>query len=252
MENNASTLKSLVKALEVMNCFIEKPQMGVTEISNKLGLYKSNVHNILHTYCEMGYLEKDTNTGKYKLGIKIFGLSRALGDTFVISKIAAPYMQELSNLADARVYLAVLYGDEVLYLEAMYPKKSFELMRSIFGDRAELYCTGIGKAILANLPYEKQKDYIAHTELKRFTDNTITDKRILLKEMENIRIRGFATDNMEHEFGVKCVAVPIYNRKRELVAGLSVSGASVNFPDTRSVELAEIINTYATKIGSRL
>ncbi|WP_334105333.1 IclR family transcriptional regulator, partial [Muricomes intestini] len=144
-------IKSLQKALEVLNCFSSKPTLGVTEISEQLGLYKSNVHNILSTFQAMNYLEKDEESDKYKLGMGIFTLSRALGDTFAITKIAMPYMQELANITNTRVYLAIPHNNEVVYLEAMYPAESTHLMRSMLGERADMHCTGLGKAMLANM-----------------------------------------------------------------------------------------------------
>ena len=150
-ENNEIKVKSLQKALEILNLFTEKPVLGVTEVSEYLGIYKSTVHNILSTLKAMEYLEQDEETGKYRLGIQVFNLSKALGDTYSITKIAGPYMQELSNHTGERCYLAVPYRQEVLYLDAMYPADSIELMRSILGERAQMHCTGLGKAMLANM-----------------------------------------------------------------------------------------------------
>ena len=146
IDNSEIKVKSLQKALEILNLFADKPVLGVTEISEYFGIYKSTVHNILSTLKAMEYLEQDEETGKYRLGIQVFTLSKALGDTYSITKIAGPYMQELSNITRERVYLAVPYREEVLYLDAMYPAESVELMRSILGERAQMYCTGIGKA----------------------------------------------------------------------------------------------------------
>ena len=147
-ENNEIKVKSLQKALEILNLFTEKPVLGVTEVSEYFGLYKSTVHNILSTLKAMEYLEQDEETGKYRLGIQIFNLSKALGDTYSITKIAGPYMQELSNYTGERCYLAVPYRQEVLYLDAMYPADSIELMRSILGERAQMHCTGLGLSLI--------------------------------------------------------------------------------------------------------
>ena len=155
-ENNEIKVKSLQKALEILNLFTEKPVLGVTEVSEYFGLYKSTVHNILSTLKAMEYLEQDEETGKYRLGIQIFNLSKALGDTYSITKIAGPYMQELSNYTGERCYLAVPYRQEVLYLDAMYPADSIELMRSIFGEK-EPRCIvqGLGKQCLPTWESEK-------------------------------------------------------------------------------------------------
>ena len=107
IDNSEIKVKSLQKALEILNLFADKPVLGVTEISEYFGIYKSTVHNILSTLKAMEYLEQDEETGKYRLGIQVFTLSKALGDTYSITKIATPYLQELSNQTRERVYLAV-------------------------------------------------------------------------------------------------------------------------------------------------
>lgn len=147
-ENNEIKVKSLQKALEILNLFTEKPVLGVTEVSEYLGIYKSTVHNILSTLKAMEYLEQDEETGKYRLGIQVFNLSKALGDTYSITKIAGPHMQELSNHTGERCYLAVPYRQEVLYLDAMYPGRFHRAVQFHSGRKSTdaLYRTRKGNA----------------------------------------------------------------------------------------------------------
>lgn len=244
-------VKSLQKAIEVLNCFTRKPNLGVTEISEQLGLYKSNVHNILNTYKAMGYLEQEPETGKYSLGIGIFDLSRALGDRFTLTKVAMPYMQELANTTNKNVYLAVPREDEVLYLDATYPADATYLMRSLLGERAKMYCTGLGKAMLSGMNSEQIEECIS-ADMRPYTEHTITDRKQLLEELQLTKVRGYAIDNMEHEFGIKCVALPIFDNRRQVVAAISVSGSSVHFTDEKIVEIAELIKKYVKLIESRI
>ena len=251
-DNNEIKVKSLQKALEILNLFTVKPVLGVTEVSEYFGWYKSTVHNILCTLKSMEYLEQDEETGKYRLGIQVFNLSKALGDNYSITKIAGPYMQELSNITRERVYLAVPYRDEVLYLDAMYPAESVELMRSILGERAQMYCTGIGKAMLAYMNERAIDEYLTAHELKAFTENSITDKNLFRQELMRTRQRGYAIDDMEHEFGIKCVAMPIFDRNRNLYAAISISGLASHFTEEKMSEWAILLKKYVTKIESRL
>lgn len=251
MDKNEIKVKSLHKAIDVLNCFTEKPSLGVTEISEKLDLYKSNVHNILTTFKAMDYLEQDEESGKYRLGMAVFSLCRALGDNFSITKIAMPYMQEMANMTNERVYLGIPNDDEVVYLESLYPAEAFNMMRTLMGERAKMYCTGIGKAMLANLPEERIEDYIGR-ELEAFTENTITDKEKLREELRITKARGYAIDDMEHEFGIRCVAMPIFNRGGQLEAAISVSGPSLRFDDKKITQIAKILSKYVGKIENRL
>ncbi|MDO4523479.1 MAG: IclR family transcriptional regulator [Eubacteriales bacterium] len=250
-EKTEVKIKSLQKALSVLDCFAEKPLLGVTEISEKLGLYKSNVHNILLTLKAMHYLEQDEESGKYRLSVAVFNLSRALTTTFAISKISLPYMQELADRVNERVFLAVPAGDEVLYLDSTYPKESFSLMRIITGDRAKMYCTGVGRAMMAYLPEKVIDEYLSHP-LKKYTDYTITDPAVLRTELARTRTRGYSIDNMEHEFGVRCIGMPIFNKYKKLEGGISISGPAEHLSTEKLEEYAIILKNYITKIEERI
>lgn len=239
MVNEAEVkVKSLQKALEILNCITKKSSWGVTEISEQLDLNKSNVHNILTTFKAMGYLDQDDESGRYKLGLSVYSLCYSLGQNLSIGSVAAPYLQELADMAGERVYLAIPHEQEIIYVTSAYPKTSIDLMRPIMGEHAQMHCTGLGKAMLAYLPDEKQRAYAAR-KLEAYTDYTITDGDALLKELREIRQRGYAIDNMEHEFGVKCVAVPVLGRNGQVVAGVSISGPSLRFYDERIQSLAK-------------
>ncbi len=244
-------VSSLRKAIMVLNCFTQYPKLGVTQISNMLGLNKSNVYNILSTYEAMGYLERDYETGKYQLGLGIFTLSRALGDSFSITKVAQPYMQEMANLTNERVYLGIPHEDEVVYLEAFYPAEKMSLMRSLLGERAKMYCTGIGKAMLAYLPEERIEEYCSRP-LEAFTENTITDSIRLQEELTWIRKNGYAIDSMEHEFGIKCIGAPIFDKSGEICAAISISGPSLRFTEERIKQLYELLKKYIKIIQERV
>lgn len=251
MTNGEGKVKSLQKSLEILNLFVEKPRWSVTEISKRLGLNKSNVHNILSTFKTMNYLTQDEETEKYGLGIGVYALCRSIGHDFNIRAIAIPFMQDLADKTGENVYLGIPDKDEVIYLEAVYPVEAFNLMRTVLGIRARMFCTGIGKAMLAHLPLKEQEDYISR-ELPVYTENTITDKEKLREELEIIRVRGYAVDNMEHEFGVKCVAMPIRNRDGHLVAAVSVSGPSLRFDAERIKEIVAILGECCRRIEERV
>lgn len=241
-------VKSLQKALEVLNCFIDRQPLGVTEISEQLGLYKSNVHNILTTFKSMGYLEQDLETGRYRLGAAIFSLSRALRENLTISKIVLPYMQRIVKEINETVYLSVPKDDELIYLEAVYPVGQFYSGGGpVTGERAKLFCTGAGKAILAQLS-DSEVEYILSKEMKKYTEYTITDKAQLWDEVEKARKDGYGIDNMELIMGVKCIGIAILNPKGKVECGISVSAPSLRMEPERIKEIAAILKRYAHEI----
>ena len=120
-------------------------------------------------------------------------------------------------------------------------------MRSLMGLRVKMYCTGLGKALLAFMPQETI-ERCCHDTLERFTENTITDPARLKEELTLIRQQGYAVDDMEHEYGIKCVGVPIFNKTGQVCAAISISGPSLRFGQNRICELAQLLKEYAHKI----
>ena len=148
-------VKSLQKAMEVLECFIQKQPLGVTEISEKLGLYKSNVHNILMTFTALGYLTQDDETGKFHLGVSVMTLSRAFREGLDITRVAVPFMREIANEAGELVYLTIPREDSVVYLEGVSPDNQRMVSKSVAGEFCKMYCTSVGKAMLANMTKEE-------------------------------------------------------------------------------------------------
>jgi DNA-binding IclR family transcriptional regulator len=244
-------VKSLFKALKILECFtVDNPELGITEISEQLDLYKSNVHNIVDTFVKAGYLERNNQNEKYRLSYKILEMGNVISSNISFRKIILPYMQELADQMNETVYLGVPRDAEVIYLDSATPKNALA-MRSMLGVKASLYCTGIGKAMLAFLDDEVMDAVLAKGFVKH-TDNTITDELALKAEMAAIRSRGYSIDNMEHEYGIKCVGMPIRSKKKQLIAGLSVSGPSLRFDEDRIEQLASRLREIVSAIESKL
>lgn len=240
-------VKSLQKSMEILECFAEKQPLGVTEISEKLGLYKSNVHNILMTFTALGYLEQDKDTGKYHLGAEVMTLSRAFREGLDITKVAVPFMREIANEANELVYLTIPREDEVIYLEVVSPENQKLATTSIAGERCKMYCTGVGKAILANLPEEEIEKYICG-ELEAYTENTITDPQMLREELALTKRRGYGIDDMELMYGIKCVGIALIGHGGRIEGGLSISAPSPRMDDEKVLLCANLLKKYALQI----
>jgi len=233
-------VKSLAKALGLFDHFaLETPERGITELADLSGLLKSSVHNMVSTFCACGFLEKNEISGKYRLGVQILKLSNQLYQSHDLRNLIRPYMEKISAATCESVYLGILSDGEVLYIDAVSPCSNYSA-RSIIGVKAPLYCTGVGKALMAYLP-ETMVKRIAEARLERFTPNTICDPHRLELDLALIRSRGYSIDDMEHEYGIKCVAVPIKNLWDATVASLSVSGPSLRFTEKKILEHADFL-----------
>lgn len=229
-------VKSLYKALLILEEFMKTDTyLGVNQIAESLSIPKSTVSNVLSVYESRGFVERNKHSGKFKLGIKALELSNHTYLANDIRRVLQPFMQELACYSMENVLLATYNDGEVVYIGAVHAERSVFGGQYVIGVRAPAYCTGIGKAMLAFLgPEEEQR--VVEKGFQSFSENTIVDAEHLAKELEKIRHQGYAIDNMEHEFGVKCVGVPVRNAEGEVVAGLSISGPSLRMGDDKIKE----------------
>jgi Transcriptional regulator len=249
-------IKSLSKALNLLECFsVERPELGITDLCNMLGLYKSNVHNIVSTLEKHGYLMKNPQTSKYRLGTRILRLSHIISKTLRERDFILPHITQIANETEEVVYYGVLHGRSVMYLDYAHTTSNvssgtmYEISR--MGATAPVHCTATGKAMLAYLPRHELDD-ILDGPFQAFTDRTIVRKELMLIELEKIRERGYSIDNMEHEYGVKGVGVPILNSEGFPIAAISVAGPSLRFDDTKIEYFAGILKKHVAEIRSQM
>lgn len=240
-------VKSLYKAVKLLDYFLgDATELGVTELAERSGMLKSTVYNILATYEVCGIVERDSRTNKYRLGVKILELSNHLYRSSDIRQLLHPHMERVVELVGENMYLAKLYENEVIYMDAVFPKGVVS-GRNMIGIRAKAYCTGIGKAMLAYEP-DEVVDAVIASGLEAFTNETITDGNQLKENLAWIRSKGYAIDNMEHEYGIRCVAVPIRNYEGKVVAAWSLSGPSLRFTDDKIEEYVKILFDTVDKL----
>lgn len=234
------SVKSLARAMQVLECFsVEEPELGISEIAKRLGMQKSTIFNILSTFQKTGYICQNPNTSKYYLSVKILHLGYIVNQHMGLRDVFAPYLSKIAEATGEICYFGMLDNDEVLYIESAHPA-SQQLSRNILGERAPLYCTGLGKVMLAHLPPE-EIERILSQEIRQFTPYTLSDRDAMRAHLEEIRLNGYAVDNMEHEFGVRCVAVPVYNAAGRVFAAVSVSGPSLRFDQATIAQHARLI-----------
>lgn len=244
-------VKSLYKAVKLLDYFsITHPERGISELSELSGMLKSSVYNIMSTYEACGIIEKNPKTNQYRLGLKILALSNVLSQNDVFWEIIRPYMVKLSEQTGETVFLATPYGNNIIYREAAFPNHAISV-RAIKGVVAPMYCTSLGKAILSCLEPEYTERVIAEG-MESFTPYTITDPQAFRDEVQKIRMQGYSIDNMEHEYGIKCVGVPIKNGDNQMVGAISLSGPSLRFNDDHVTEYACLLLDCARRIQDRI
>lgn len=245
-------VKSLQKALRILNCFTaQQPELGVTEISNMLDLQKSTVYNILATFEQEGFTEQDPVTKKYRLGLRLLHLSNVVRSGLGLRRVALPIMEKAMRQFEETVHLAIEQDGQVVYIESVQPADR-SVSRLATGKSAPMHCTGVGKAILAFAPDAKVEEVVRVHGMPEFTPNTITSFEALQEELAATRRRGYALDNMEHEWGIRCIAVPIREENGRIKASMSVSGPSDRLPLEEIDEMAELMMNFGLEVSRRL
>jgi len=246
-------IKVLDKAFAILDFMLEKNTfVSILEISQKLDMSTSTIHRILDTLKFWGYVEQDPQTQAYGLGFRLVELGTAKLRQIDWLKESASLVKELRDLTQETVHLSILTDGEVLCLMKEESSRTIK-MSSYVGKRGPLHCTASGKVLLAHLCEEERKQIIEGKGLVRFTESTIIDERELDKELEEIRIQGFAVDRGEHEEEVNCIAAPVRNHNGEVIAALSLAGPSFRIhaynPD---FSLVQAVISTAQKISERL
>jgi IclR family KDG regulon transcriptional repressor len=244
-------VKSVSRTVKILDLLSREGAKNITEISKSLSFPKSSVHEIVATLLAEGIVGRDSDPGRYTLGLKLFEWGKQAQAALEIRRVAVPSLRALHRELDETVYLTVPDGKEVLYIECFESTRRLRTY-SVIGIRAPLHCTAVGKSVLAWLDEAEVESVIQSMGLPRFTANTITDRRDLMRELEQIRTKGYATDVMEHEEGVCCVGAPVRDHTRKVIASISVSGPSQRLTAAKMEESAHLIKEKAAEISRRL
>lgn len=225
MKKPSSLTQSVTRALDILSCFTdEQPEVRVTDVAHRLNLTQSNVSRLLNTMVSLDYVEKDEVSGFYRLGPKIISLGSIALNNYEIRKQALPELYELENKLGLGANLAILNQKSMFYLAHVDSHHS-PRMYTMNGRSMPLHCTAIGKVLLAFMSDEEREEIISAEQLPKYTAHTLTEKNRLLRELEQIRNNGYATEIEELALGRACIAAPVRNRRGDVIAGISISGA---------------------------
>lgn len=219
-----STLSSVRNAARLLKEFSHgSREIGVTELSKRLGIGKSTAHRLLNTLAEERLLEQDTDTGAYRLGLAMYELGASVSMHTDLHEACSPVVDQLRNATRETVQVAVLDGAEVVYVERRESPQTLRLFGRV-GHRNDANCTSTGKLLLAFLPPDRLDALLATWQMPRKTPFTIHDPATLRAQLAEVRVRGWAENVNEAEVGVASIAAPIRNGLGEVVAAVSVAG----------------------------
>ncbi len=249
-----SSVQSIDRVLDIIEALAKSVRgITLTDLAEMVSLHKSTVHRLLSTLVSKNYVLKDPESGKYRLTMRMFEIGSQVVAGLNIVSVARPYLEHLSAVTDEAIHLVVRDGTEIVYLYKEDPSSmSIVNMASRVGLRNPLYCTAVGKSILAALPEDEAEAIWDKSTITRFTNNTITTFARMKQEMAQIREKGYAIDNEEHERGVRCIAVAIRDFSGNAVAAISVSASASRLDDNRIDEISSEVMQAASSISRLL
>lgn len=237
-------LSVLQRSALVLDTFPGGTALSSAEVCTRTGLPRSTTHRLLADLVALGWLARNGN--KFELGMPLFELGERVAIKHRLRAAALPFMQDLFAVTQHTVHLAVRDRFDAIYVEKIHGHSAVNLPSQI-GGRLPLTCTAVGKALLGAESFDIQSQILA-LPLRRYTSNSITEPKRLVRELDSVRRTGIAVEREESAIGGCCLASPVLLAGRP-VAALSVSAPSAHFkPDL----LAPAVRTASLALGRAL
>jgi DNA-binding IclR family transcriptional regulator len=246
-------IRSVERTLRLLSTLSDGKLRSLTELSGAIGLSNSTTFRILATLAHSNYVERDSRSGGYRLGLACLELGQAYRAGSDIRQVALPELERLRDDTKETVHLAMLDRMEVVYLEKLNGLHAVQVMSSRVGGRLPAYCTGLGKVLLAYADPEAVRAHFEAAGLRAYTQTTIATASALMDHLQEVRCQGYALDEGEHEADVRCVAAPVFDSSSQSVAAISVAGPAGRMePVKANTALIERTLCAARAISSRL
>ncbi len=211
------------RALGILEAVAKEPEgLSNADISRHLEIPKSSASYILRTLEKRGYLNRDGG-GRYRVGLKILSLSRGALSGIDVREVALPIMRNLVDKTNLTCHLAILDGPEAVYIEKVEPS-GFIRMDTWVGRRMRVHATSVGKALVAHIPRERLEKILAEAGMEKRTPKTITTLPRFTKELEKVRVQGYAVDDEENNLEARCLGAPVFNQYGDIEAAIGLSG----------------------------
>ena len=242
---------TVTKAFGIVAALAPETDRGLTlaDLSQRLAIPKSTVHRYLATLLELGLAER-CDTERFRLGPKVIELAGAYLANSDLRNQSQAVLDGLSAETNETIHLAVRSGAEVVYIAKVESRHAVR-MYSFIGARLPMYCTALGKAMLAFGPDDWLRETLARG-LDPRTPHTLTTASALKADLEAIKLQGFSFDKEENEVGVRCVGAPVFDFTGSVIAAISLSGPTDRMDRKRFAELGPVVRDAARHISRRL
>jgi DNA-binding IclR family transcriptional regulator len=245
-------LQSLDRAVAVLDLLGESEgPLGLADVCERMDLHKSTAHRALMVLERCGLIER-TPENRFRLGLKLYELGTRAVEQIDLRARVHPWFRRLSAQVGETVHLGVLQKTSVVYLDKVEPSNRRVWLSSRIGTSNPVYCTAMGKAMMAFLPEEMQAEIMGKIRFVRYTHRTLMTPEALMRSLERVRRRGYAIDDEEVEEGVRCIGAPILNETGHPMAAVSVSGPTSRITQQSVPGIAEHLMRCCREISGSL
>ena len=239
--------RTLQRGLTILELLSERPEgLELHEIAKELALPKSSAHNLMQTLLATRYVRL-TPASRYQLTLKTFEVGAAVVQNTDVTQVLRQYMQQAFADCNETMHCGVLSGKEVLYIDKIESTQSIR-MASHVGIRMPLYATAMGKAFLAEMTNDEVRALYAVEALPALTPHTITTVEALIRQLDDIRRRGWAMEVQENAENVSCVGVAILGRDNRPAYALSISAPSFRMTEEQLENCAALLRRAKRRI----
>jgi IclR family transcriptional regulator, KDG regulon repressor len=247
----AQILKSLDVALRVLELFSgERPERGVTDIAAEIRVSKASIYRVLATLERRRFVVQNPSSGRYRLGPRLGQIGQLSLAGMNLPVEARPFMEELRDFTGEEVHLAVLDGDEAIYIAKVEGMQPVQVVSRI-GDRSPAHCVSTGKVLLAHAG-ERFVGKVLEGGLICYTDRTHAAPSSLFGELEDIRRKGYAVNWGEWRTEVRGVASPVLDGTHQVVASVGICSPASRLDERAVEEYAPKVVEVAARLSTHL
>jgi len=240
----------------VLQCFTpDAPTLPLTAIAAKLAIPKGSAYRLVATLEQLGFVEQDPGTKRYRLGVKALALGQAYLSGLEYPDVALPHLEELAIDTRESASMAILDGSEIVYVARASIRRV--MSSNLFvGSRLPCYCTSMGKVLLAHLSPERLDEVLSTIVFERFTHKTVAGAEALRDSLPQVLERGYAISDRELDLTLRSIAAPVYAANGQVVAAINVSTFASRVPEgeleTSIIpRLLETAHTISNALGYR-
>ncbi len=243
----AGGVQSLERAFRILETMADAGgTMGLSQLATRADLPLPTIHRFVRTLVDLGYLRQEPSR-QYALGPRLISLGES--SARLLGTWARPYLSDLVDSLGESANLAMLDGDQIVYIGQAQSRQSMRMFTEV-GRRISPHCTAVGKALLALIDPAEVQALLGRTGMQAHTEHTFTDPLAFATQLEQVMERGYATDEGEHELGVRCVAVAVPRAPSQIA--LSVSGPATRMTDDLVARAVPLLTDAARRLSDDL